>query len=467
MSDAVVKVRGVGKKYLINQRRYLTKELVKSMLLRRPQHVDFWALQDINCDVYPGESVGIIGENGSGKSTLLKILANVTEPTTGKIEVQGRISALLELGAGFHLDLTGRENIYLNGVIMGLRKRYIDEKLDAIIELSGISKFIDTPVRFYSSGMYVRLGFAIAVHIDPDVLVIDEVLAVGDEEFQRKCKAAIQDYRTRGKSLVVVSHDLSIIRDVCDRVLWLKEGRIYQQGPVARVTSDYLLYVSARFGFVTLSDGPVTVIFERGKLIIFWKGIEVTKNTCGFTYLVASGTNQSSDQNSWEIITRTETALKATTRWRLMPLEQTWEIELLNQNSFRWRITMKVLESIGIQNDTVNILLTDCYREWAAGEQEGEFPPEFFESFGQRLIGVDAGSGAIGAKAVDLGKARLPAIKFALTDLSRDFLAQVTNTDRHQRARCLQFSRIRDNSLYSAGETLEFEGIVTMSEGAP
>lgn len=209
-----------------------------------PQKTDFWPLRQVSLQVYPGESLGIIGPNGSGKSTLLKLLAGIIEPTKGIIIVNGRVSALLELGAGFHPDLTGRENIFLNGSMYGLSKSEIQARLDEIIEFSELGKFIDMPIKHYSSGMYVRLGFAVAIHTKPDLLLVDEVLAVGDAAFQNKCLRAIHEYRRAGGTLILVSHDLGTIQSVCDRAIWYEDGGIQSEGHPTQVVMDYLNHIA-------------------------------------------------------------------------------------------------------------------------------------------------------------------------------------------------------------------------------
>jgi len=202
---------------------------------------DIWALRDINFDVFQGEVLGLIGKNGAGKSTLLKIISRITLPTTGRISGNGRIASLLEVGTGFHGELTGRENIYLNGNIMGMKKKEIDRKFDEIIEFSGVARFLDTPVKRYSSGMYVRLAFAVAAHLDPEILVIDEVLAVGDAEFQQKCMAKIKSIsREEGKTILFVSHSIQTIRNVCNRALVLDKGKIIAFGETEPVLSSYV-----------------------------------------------------------------------------------------------------------------------------------------------------------------------------------------------------------------------------------
>lgn len=199
-----------------------------------------WALRDINFEVREGEVLGIIGRNGAGKSTLLKILSRVTAPTLGEIRVKGRIASLLEVGTGFHQDLTGRENIYLNGAVLGMTKQEIRGKLDEIVDFSGCAAYLDTPVKRYSSGMVVRLGFAVAAHLDPEILIVDEVLAVGDAEFQKKCIGKMQDVASHGRTVLFVSHNMGSVLKLCTRAVTLMDGCLYDQGPVDRVISNYL-----------------------------------------------------------------------------------------------------------------------------------------------------------------------------------------------------------------------------------
>jgi lipopolysaccharide transport system ATP-binding protein len=207
-----------------------------------------WALRDISFDVHKGEILGLVGKNGAGKSTLLKIISRITLPTTGRISGNGRIASLLEVGTGFHSELTGRENIYLNGHIMGMKKNEIDRKFDEIIDFSGVSRFLDTPVKRYSSGMYVRLAFAVAAHLDPEILVIDEVLAVGDAEFQLKCLEKIKSIsREEGKTILFVSHNIQTIRNVCDRALVLDKGRLVASGEPESVLAHYTKMIREQF----------------------------------------------------------------------------------------------------------------------------------------------------------------------------------------------------------------------------
>jgi lipopolysaccharide transport system ATP-binding protein len=209
---------------------------------RRPpqEGTDFWALRDVSFNVGDGEVVGLIGKNGAGKSTLLKIISQITEPTEGEVHVLGRVASLLEVGIGFHPELTGRENVFLNGAILGMGRAEIRRKFDEIVSFSEVEKFIDTPVKRYSSGMYVRLAFAVAAHLESEILIVDEVLAVGDAQFQQKCLGKMRSIRSEGRSVIVVSHNMATVTSLCQRVIWLVEGQVRAEGPTAEVVGRYL-----------------------------------------------------------------------------------------------------------------------------------------------------------------------------------------------------------------------------------
>ena len=238
----MIEVSALSRRFEIHRERQrsLQEHFVNLFRKQKSNPSEFWPLHEVSFAVHSGESVGIIGPNGSGKSTLLKLAAGIIEPTSGEIVVRGRVSALLELGAGFHPDLTGRENIYLNGSIYGLSRRVIEARMESIIDFAELGEFIDMPVRHYSSGMYVRLGFAVAIHTDPDVLLVDEVLAVGDLAFQQKCMEAIVHFRQQGGTLFLVSHDLTTIQNICDRAIWLEQGKIHAIGEPTEVVMRYL-----------------------------------------------------------------------------------------------------------------------------------------------------------------------------------------------------------------------------------
>jgi ABC-2 type transport system ATP-binding protein/lipopolysaccharide transport system ATP-binding protein len=267
--DAIV-VEDVSKKFrLYRERASSLKETITARFGRRARFEDFWALRDVSLRVPKGSTYGLIGHNGSGKSTLLRLMAGIHVPTSGRVTAHGRVSALLELGAGFHPELSGRENIYLNGSILGLRRREINAVLDDIIEFAGLENFIDSTVKHYSSGMYVRLGFAIAVHVRPDILMIDEVIAVGDEEFQRRCFDHLYKLRREGVTIVLVSHSAPLMEQLCDEIAWLDHGRLQQIGPPAEVVRAYLDVVNEaqneRLAAVAADDADAVKGPERAR----------------------------------------------------------------------------------------------------------------------------------------------------------------------------------------------------------
>jgi ABC-2 type transport system ATP-binding protein len=243
--NVAVRLEQVSKRFRVYHQRNQT---LKQTLLtgRRSRYEELWALKDVNLEIERGTTFGIIGENGSGKSTLLKTMAGILKPDRGRVDVDGRLAALLELGAGFHPEYSGRENIYLNGALLGLTRRMVDSVFDQIVQFSELERFIDNAVKTYSSGMYARLGFAISVFVDPDVLIVDEILAVGDESFQRRCYQRIDDMKAAGKTLILVSHALDTIVEHCRDCAWLEEGQVRALGPVRDVVPQYLAAVRER-----------------------------------------------------------------------------------------------------------------------------------------------------------------------------------------------------------------------------
>ncbi len=242
--DIAIEVKDLSKVFKLATER---RDSLKERFVRgKGKYDNFQALRDITLSIPRGSTFGLIGHNGSGKSTLLKMLAGIYRPTSGSVHTSGRISALLELGAGFHGELSGRENIYLNGAILGLSRKQIEASMDGIISFAGLEDFIDTPVKVYSSGMYVRLGFSIAVTVNPEILIVDEIIAVGDEEFQRKCFDYLYDLRRKGTTIVLVSHSLGVMADLCDQAAWLDQGKLMALGPVREVIDNYLGQVNRK-----------------------------------------------------------------------------------------------------------------------------------------------------------------------------------------------------------------------------
>jgi len=256
--NAVIKAENLGKKYIIGHQRQPRYQTLRDTMthtargvwqrIRHPlspnrESIDLeelWALKDINFEVQQGERVGIIGANGAGKSTLLKVLSRITEPTTGKVRIKGRVSSLLEVGTGFHPELTGRENVFLNGAILGMTRQEVKRKFDEIIAFAELEKFLDTPVKRYSSGMYVRLAFAVAAHLEPEILIVDEVLSVGDAAFQKKCLGKMQNVAGEGRTVLFVSHNMAAVQNLCDQCFLLEKGSITQSGESQKVVTHYL-----------------------------------------------------------------------------------------------------------------------------------------------------------------------------------------------------------------------------------
>lgn len=271
MNDVVISARSLGKSYQIGHqldrsltfreqimaagsafRRNFGRTLRGEQILAGDEVETFWALKDVDFDICRGDVVGVIGRNGAGKSTLLKVLSRITEPTTGRVEIRGRVASLLEVGTGFHPELTGRENIFLNGAILGMTRAEIRKKFDEIVDFAGVEKFIDTPVKRYSSGMYVRLAFSVAAHLEPEILIVDEVLAVGDAEFQKKCLGKMQDVAGQGRTVLFVSHNMGAVTRLCRTGMWFNNGNLFQAGEVSALMTAYL-----GTGRITKADFPM------------------------------------------------------------------------------------------------------------------------------------------------------------------------------------------------------------------
>lgn len=243
MTTPAIRVRDLKKRYVVwhDRPRSFKDAVVRRLTRAVVNREDFWAVKGVSFAINPGEAVGIIGPNGSGKSTTLGIVGRVLRPTSGEVDVRGRISILMEAGVGFHEDLTGIENIYLSGSLLGMRRAEIRSKIDSIIDFAEIHEFIDTPVRMLSSGMYMRLGFSVAVHLEPDILLVDEVLAVGDEAFHHKCRRRLADFRDNGGAIMFVSHRMAEVKWLCNRVIWMQEGLIKAEGAAAEIVDAYVL----------------------------------------------------------------------------------------------------------------------------------------------------------------------------------------------------------------------------------
>jgi lipopolysaccharide transport system ATP-binding protein len=304
VDGVAIRVEGLGKQYRIGGQRARYSTLrdklsgfasapLKSLRgrgERAEQDRRFWALKDVSFEVRPGDVVGIIGRNGAGKSTLLKILSRITEPTEGEVDVHGRVGSLLEVGTGFNPELTGRENVYLNGAILGMRRGEITRKFDEIVAFAEVEKFIDTPVKHYSSGMYLRLAFAVAAHLEPEILVVDEVLAVGDAQFQKRCLGKMSNVARDGRTILFVSHQLGMIETLCSSAIYLVQGRLHRIGPVGDVVREYLTKLSTRSSLADFNN-MVRSGNGRVRLTDFWVedrfGTRVTSVSSGGMVVLA------------------------------------------------------------------------------------------------------------------------------------------------------------------------------------
>ncbi len=276
MSETVIHVEGLGKRYRVGEReRYLALRDVLTRAFtapfrrgQEPRTRDYlWALRDVSFDVQQGEVVGLIGRNGAGKTTLLKILSRITRPTVGFAEIRGRVASLLEVGTGFHPELTGRENVFLSGAVLGMKKGEIVRKFDVIVDFAGVERYIDTPLKHFSTGMQMRLAFAVAAHLEPEILFVDEVLAVGDLEFQKKCLGKMQEVSKSGRTIVFVSHQMNQIRRLCERVLWIDGGEIRGQGSTAEVSAAYEAAGSGQLELRARSNAPdVKASFQKWEI---------------------------------------------------------------------------------------------------------------------------------------------------------------------------------------------------------
>lgn len=454
----VIELEWIGKKYKIYHEKQMITKTILFGWLNNKREEELWVLKNINLQVNKGETIGIIGENGSGKTTLLRILSGVTTATEGDLKIKDRVSSLLELGAGFHADLSGRENIYLNGSLLGLKKKDIAKKFDEIVEFSGLREFIDTPLRSYSSGMYLRLGFSVAMSVPADILLVDEVLSVGDEAFQRECIKKIKEFRDSGKTIVFASHDLEMILNLCDRVFLLSHGKILKTGKAADVVQFYIDTVGKR-EVAILQKGPLDVIFNRGRLSLYWRGKKITKGSGGFISMISSQRWHSSDQAEWEIKGKEEDKLVVQGRWLRLPITQTWELNILEDNSLCWQVdTVIEREDLGEQ-EQINLMLSDEYQRWFIDDQRETFP----QIQTNNIIWEELFSGEPILKSVGISqdlkeKSQLPSVCFEPRSKDAKDIIKIFNSEYQNNARVLQYSNIdHQNKQRSLGIKIIFD----------
>ncbi|MCH7960576.1 MAG: ABC transporter ATP-binding protein [Candidatus Hydrogenedentes bacterium] len=373
MQDAI-EARNLTKDYRIERgiRLLVGRGGVLDMMRGRKPDV-IRALDDVTFTVAPGESLGIIGANGSGKSTLLKLFAGVTAPTSGEVRVYGRVASLLELGAGFHPMLTGRENVYLNAGLLGLRHRDVDRVFDDIVRFSGIDRFIEYPVDTYSSGMYVRLAFSVAVHANPDIFLIDEVLSVGDAQFQNQCRQKLGELHEQGKTLVFVSHDLGLIGSVCERVLLMSDGKLTMQGTPKETTRFYMSQVDADSGLHTMQAGDTVAQFDQGRIRITHAGQELSTGMHLYQSILAGNLWNDSSNLRWESLEREDNRLRFVGVSRRLPYSQEWILST-DADSITVEIWILTTDTLEIQEYQTSILLGERFTDWKSPHETGTFP---------------------------------------------------------------------------------------------
>ncbi len=404
---------------------------------------NFWALKDINFKVGRGETLGIIGENGSGKSTILKLIMGMLKPDRGRVSVLGKVSGLLELGAGFQPELTGRENVFLTAKFFGLSRDQIEKRYEDIVNFASLGKFINATVKSYSQGMFVRLAFAIAIHMDPDILLIDDTLSVGDEFFQRKCIKKIFELKELGKTIVFVTHDMNMLQRLCDRAILLKEGRMIKDDLVRNVIPLYTQMVGIKEGVGTLGEGDLKAVFNNGRLFINWKDNLLTPHSGIYTVLRLMDKWHSSIHASWEVEKNGGDELVAKGRLYQLGLTQIWKMKMADAGGIKLDIELESEESFDIQEGCTNIMLSNEYAQWFTSLEKGKFPSlseqnrEWYA-----LLEGNAIRKCIGAAPGKNSGKNIPSLIFEQSGCMTHTYGQVWNTDYFTNSRVLQYKNV-------------------------
>lgn len=402
---------------------------------------DFWALKEINIDVDKGEAIAIIGENGAGKTTLLKIIAEMLKPDRGIVQVNGTVSALMEIGAGFQKDLTGRENIYLISSFFGLTKEQIDARYNDIAKFAAIGRFINAPVKSYSQGMYMRLAFAIAIHVDPDILLIDDIFVVGDLYAQRKCINKMFELKEMGKTIIFVTHDIETAKRFCQRGVLLKDGRVIKEDRLKEVISYYLKTVGDKKGIGILQGVHLGLVFNNGRLILNWDDDSITKEWGGHTYVLSGDNRYSSLQADWELkeSSRDRTVLEGSF-WDL-PITQLWDIKLNEiKNEIDLKIEMDIEESCDFQECMMCFMFREDYKYWFNPYNKEVFKvDDFSEEFSWKYVNSETPAvNFVGLSPEDKSETSLPSVILEDDVYIRGKLLEIKNTDHTFKARVLQ-----------------------------
>lgn len=463
-SDPVIEFSGVSKRYRIGSQNTLRALFSKD--LRKQRH-DLWALQDISFSVKKGDVYGIIGPNGAGKSTILKLLAGVTTPDRGAIRITGGIAPLIELGAGFHPELSGRENVYLNGALMGMSRKQIDQRYEEIVSFAELDEFMETPVKHYSSGMFIRLGFSLAVHTDREILLVDEVLSVGDERFQRKCIKKFLQFRGEGRTIVVVSHDLGMVSSICTNMLFLAQGRIVASGSVHGAIGRYLHEIGEGDGIGVLQQGETTILFNGGRAAIFHGGREITKKFGLYTSMLinigdspGTGIWHDSTKAIWRCTRIDGARMRGRGEYISAPLAQEWELSIDEQGTISWNVWLEVFEPIQLERHQANVMLSESYQKWSSPEASGTFPPEFTS---RDYLNWEILATLTGPCMTACGTESLPDVEFCKT--AGELAATVVNSNYYFSGRVLMFLQLEVVKL-QPGRYQYFSGELRLNQSS-
>lgn len=427
------------------------KYMVKFVIEGKEKWEELWALKNISFSVDKGQMVAIIGENGAGKSTILKLIAGLLKADKGEVIVRGRVSALLELGAGFHSEFTGRENLYLNASLFGLSKSDTDSMLNKIVEFSGLGRFIDAQVKSYSQGMFVRLAFSVAIHVNPDILLVDDALAVGDEDFQKKCIQRILELENEGKTIIFVTHDLNMARRLCTKGIFLRTGEIIKGGAIDTVISYYMETLGDRKGIALIQKDALGVVFNNGRLIVRWADKTITQDQGGYSSFFFGGHRFNSPTANWRAEIKNAQWVIAKGEWFNIPATQIWDIRLLDDDLMELKVSLEIRNKANVENFQVELLFREEYRQWFSSECRGVFPENFFHERECELIYDDPVDKLACLKESDEEKEQglLPAVVIDAFGQRTEGLCQILNSGLDITARII---RLKSPVVYEAIE---------------
>ncbi len=438
-----------------HKKRPIGRYLIDILRSRKNTYEELLALQDININIKKGEIVGIIGENGSGKTTLLRVIAGILKPDKGIVNIRGNVSSLLELGSAFHPELTGRENVYLNGAVLGLRKRQIDAKIDEIIRFSELEEFIDSPLKAYSDGMCLRLGFSIAIAIEAEILLIDEALTVGDYAFQKKCLEKLNEFKKQRKTIIFVSHDIELVSRLCERVIFLKNGKVIADGQTDEAIALYLQTLGDKKRIAILKKDILCLIFNNGKCILCWDNKRLTKSMGIYTSLRSQGIwNESINHAFWEVVEINNTTMVIRGQWMKLPIAQVWKFKIEDDHTVSWGVEMQIKLKIILEREQTNIMLREEYKTWSTNDKKGKFPEDFSEDYHGDWESMYKGNPKITPVSIDTIRSEnlsLPSVTFDFSTHNDGYVANIVNSDRIHRARVLQCLKVNE------GKKAEFE----------